>query len=256
LPSESNDGHNYLRSDWQFSLLQLKSTHNYSKLVGLFTVFIFLSPVLAVTSQVFADELNPGLYSPDSSLFGTSFPVWTTKWWQWFIGIPNTEQPFPDTTGAKCNTNQAGPVWYLVGSAGKVERNCTIPSDKAIIFPILNTECSYSESPSLKNEEELRKCAVDSNKNAVLKASLDNREIKNIDRYRITSELFNVTYPSDPVFPTNSNFSQAVSDGWFLMLEPLKPGQHEIKFSASQIGGQTTGESTVVDVTYHLNITS
>ena len=95
----------------------------------------------------------------------------------------------------------------------------------------------------MKNEEDLRKCAVDSNQNSVLKASLDGREIKNIDKYRITSGLFNVTYPSDPVFPTNSNYSQAVSDGWFIMLEPLKPGEHEIKFSASQIGGQTTGET-------------
>ena len=214
---------------------------------------VSISPVLSAAHSVIADELNPGIYSPDSNPYGTSFPVWTAKWWQWFIGIPNSEQPFPDTTGTKCNTNQAGPVWYLVGSAGKVERNCTIPSGKAILFPILNTECSYLESPTLKNEEELRKCAVDADKDAVLSASVDNREIKNIDKYKITSGLFNVTYPRDPVFPTNSNFSQAVSDGWFIMLEPLKPGQHEIKFTASQIGNPTTGESTVMDVTYQLD---
>ncbi len=224
------------------------------KLIGLFALVLSISPVLATAQRVFADELNPGLYSADSNPYGTSFPVWTTKWWQWFIGIPNSQQPFPDTTGEKCNTNQAGPVWYLVGSAGNVERNCSIPSSKAILFPILNTECSYSESPSLKNEAELRKCAVDSNKDAILSASLDNREIKDIDKYKITSGLFNVSYPSDPVFPTNSNFSQAVSDGWFIMLEPLKPGQHELKFSASQVGAQTTGESTALDVTYHLTV--
>ena len=224
------------------------------ELIGLFALVLSISPVLATAQRVFADELNPGLYSPDSNPYGTSFPVWTTKWWQWFVGIPNSQQPFPDTTGEKCDTNQAGPVWYLVGSGGKVERNCSIPSSKAILFPILNTECSYSESPSLKNEAELRKCAVDSNKDAILSASLDNQEIKNIDKYKITSGLFNVSYPSDPVFVTNSNFSQAVSDGWFIMLEPLKPGQHELKFSASQVGAQTTGESTALDVTYHLTI--
>ena len=38
------------------------------------------------------------------------------------------------------------------------------------------------------------------------------------------------------------------------MLEPLKPGQHELKFSASQLGGQTTAESTALDVTYHLDV--
>jgi hypothetical protein len=205
---------------------------------------------------VFADDLNPGLYSPDSNPFGTTFTDWTSKWWQWFLAIPNSKQPFPDTTGAKCDVNQTGPVWYLVGSAGKVERNCTIPSDKAILFPILDTECSYSESPNLKNEGELRQCAIDSNQNADLRASIDNREVKNIEKYRITSGLFNVTYPDDPAFPTNSNFSQAVHDGWYIMLESLKPGMHDIKFSASQLGGQATGESTVMDVTYHLNVTA
>lgn len=211
--------------------------------------------LVQLSSQlVLADEINPGLYAPNSSPYGTSFDKWTTKWWQWFIGIPNSQQPFPDTTGEKCGIKQAGPVWYLVGAAGKVERNCIIPSDKAILFPILNTECSYSETPTLKTEQDLRKCAVESNKDAVLKASLDNHEIKNIDNYRVTSSPFNVTYPSDPVFPTNSNFSQAVSDGWFIMLEPLKPGTHELKFSASQLGAGTTGENTVMDVKYNLNV--
>lgn len=120
--------------------------------------------------------------------------------------------------------------------------------------PILDTECSYSESPNLKTEQDLRQCAVEGNKDAVIKASLDNHEIKNLDKYRVTSNLFNVTYPSDPVFPTNSNFSQAVSDGWFIMLEPLKPGTHELRFSASQLGAGTTGENTALDVKY--NITS
>jgi hypothetical protein len=223
---------------------------DYSNLKVFSITVMILGLAQIAIQQVFADELNPGLYSKSSNAFGTSFADWTIRWWQWFIGIPNSQQPFPDTTGEKCATDQAGPVWYLLGAAGKVERTCTIPSGKAIIFPILTTECSFSENPSMKTEEELRKCAVDSNKDAVLKASLDNREIRNCDNYRVASSLFNVTYPSDPVFPTNSNFSQAVSDGWFMMLEPLKPGQHELRFTAIQIGT----DNAVTDVTYHLNI--
>ena len=207
---------------------------NHSTMTGLWILVMMFGLLPLSIQQGLADELNQGVYSKSSNIFGSSFADWTAKWWQWFIGIPNSQQPFPDATGVKCGIHQAGPVWYLVGAAGKVERNCTIPSGKAILFPILDTECSYSEMPSLKTEEDLRKCAIESNKDTVLKASLDNREITNIDNYRATSRLFNVTYPSDPVFPTNSNFSQAVSDGWFLMLEPLKPGQHELKFSASR----------------------
>jgi hypothetical protein len=227
---------------------------HYTKLRGLTCTVMIIALIQLSTQLVLADEINPGLYSLNSSPFGTPFSTWTAKWWQWFIGIPNSQQPFPDTTGEKCGIKQAGPVWYLVGAAGKVERNCIIPSDKAILFPILDTECSYSETPTLKTEQDLRQCAVEGNKDAVLKASLDNREIKNIEKYRVTTNLFNVTYPSDPVFPTNSNYSQAVSDGWFIMLEPLKPGAHELKFSASQLGAGTTGENTVLDVKYNLTV--
>jgi hypothetical protein len=230
------------------------STRGYPKLTPLFSVVILFALAQVGSQQILADEINPGLYSSTSNPYDIPFTDWTAKWWQWFIGIPNSQQPFADATGEKCGTNQGGPVWYLLGAAGKVERTCTIPSDKAILFPILDTECSYSESPSLKTEEDLRKCAIDANKDAIIKASVDNQEIKDLDKYRVTSRIFNVTYPSDPVFPTRSNFSQAVSDGWFIFLEPLKPGEHEIKFSASQLGGPTTAEITAVDVTYHLNI--
>ncbi len=68
-------------------------------------------------------------------------------------------------------------------------------------------------------------------------------------------ELPLVTYSDDPVTPTNANVSQAVSDGWFVFLEPLKPGKHEIKRIASQIGGENAAEpAALIDVTYHLTI--
>jgi len=107
----------------------------------------------------------------------------------------------------------------------------------------------------LKTEDELRTCAIDGNKDSIVKASIDNQEIKDIDKYRVTTGLFNVTYSSDPVSPTNSNSSQGISDGWFIFLEPLKAGEHQIKFIASQLGGQNTPEpAALFDVTYHLTI--
>ena len=56
--------------------------------------------------------------------------------------------------------SQSGPVWFLAGTfGGKAERTCTIPSGKAILFPPINTECSYKENPMLKTESDLRACA-------------------------------------------------------------------------------------------------
>ena len=70
----------------------------------------FLDYYLLAFEQILADEINPrGLYSSNSNPYGIPFADWTAKWWQWFIRIPNSQQPFADATGEKCGTNQGGP---------------------------------------------------------------------------------------------------------------------------------------------------
>lgn len=226
-----------------------------AKILGMVLVISVLTFLMVYSKEVLSDSINHGLYSPDSKPFGISYVDWTAKWWQWFIKIPNSEHPFGDISGEKCGLMQNGPVWFLVGSAGKVERNCTVSADKSILIPIINTECSYSESPNLKTKEELTNCAIDGNNGAKISATVDNHSIVDLDKYRITTDIFNVTYASDPVFPTDSNVSKAVSDGWFLFLEPLQAGQHQIKLKASQVGGLTTAAPTsLIDVTYNLKV--
>ena len=119
------------------------------------------------------------------------------------------------------------------------------------LFLIWNA--AISESPNLKNEQDLRVCAVDGNKDAIVNAFVDGRQVMDIEKYRITTSLFNVTYSDDPVIPTNSNVSQAVSDGWIIFLEPLKPGQHEVKFTASQLAQQNTAEPSTYGCNLKIN---
>ena len=61
-------------------------------------------------------------------------------------------------------------------------RQCSVPSDKAILFPILNSECSFAEFPSLKNEEQLRLCAKETQDTVTqVKASIDGKNITNLE---------------------------------------------------------------------------
>jgi len=237
-------------------LIIMKKLHvSVNQSLGIVTALLFLSLLMIDTKEVLSDTVNPGLYSTDSKPFGSSFADWTAKFWQWYLKIPNSQHPFGDSTGDKCALMQNGPVWFLVGSAGKVVRNCTIPSDKAILIPIINTECSYSESPDIKDKKGLSDCAITGNNGAKISASVDNRPIVDLNKYRVATDIFNVTYASDPVFPTNSNVSQAVSDGWYLFLEPMKAGQHEIKFTASQVADpNSVGGTSLIDVTYHVTV--
>jgi hypothetical protein len=53
--------------------------------------------------------------------------------------------------------NRKNPVWFFPGTFGHaVTRYCTVPANKSIPLPILNSESSYIEFLQFINEIELR----------------------------------------------------------------------------------------------------
>jgi hypothetical protein len=70
--------------------------------------------------------------------------------------------------------------------------------------------------------------------------SVDGREFKELEKYRVHSRAFNFTLPQDPWLPGKPGPSSAVSDGYWVILEPLPPGSHEINFKA-RLTDPTTG---------------
>ena len=111
--------------------------------------------------------------------------------------IPKDTNPAYDDTGKYCAEGQYGPVWFLTGAYGhSVDRYCTIPAGKAILFTILNSECSFAEFPNLKTEEELRQCAKQMQDSVIyLEASMNGISLTDLEKYRIQSPLFNFTIP-------------------------------------------------------------
>src|SRR5215831_10665104 len=62
-----------------------------------------------------------------------------TSWWQWALETPASENPLTDTTGQFAAVNQRGRVWFLAGNSGGITiRPITVPSGKALFFPIVN----------------------------------------------------------------------------------------------------------------------
>jgi hypothetical protein len=74
-------------------------------------------------------------------------------------------------------------VVFFTGTFGNsVTRDCTVPYRKAILFPILNSECSFAEFPELKTLEELRMCAKTFQDQVTqLQASIDGVDIPESD---------------------------------------------------------------------------
>jgi len=163
--------------------------------------------------------------------YGLTYGEWTARWWwQWAYPISRDVHPAYDDSGKYCAQGQSGPVWFLAGTyEHPAERLCTIPAGKAILFPILNSECSYAEFSGLNSEEELRQCTKQMQDSIVhLKASIDSVPISGLEQYCVQSPLFNLTLGQNNILELSANTTtQAVSDGNWLFLEPLSPGEHK-----------------------------
>jgi hypothetical protein len=216
-----------------------------------------ISLTLLTPTHLFGDTLNSELFSPDSKPYSNSFGDWTAKWWQWIFSVPGRDNPLTDSSGINCAQKQNGPVWFLTGTTGgKVERACTIPSGIAILAPVMNAECSFLEFPSVKTASDLIDCSQEDNDHTInLKTTLDGRQLKNLENYRVTSPLFNITIPQDNVLGAPSGNTRMVSDGFWVFLMPLTPGNHTLQFGGETPGNPTTGTNNFgVDVTYHITV--
>lgn len=223
--------------------------------VLLVVVLASLVPLL-LTSRALADNINEGVFSIDSKPYGISYEDWTIKFFLWVLSIPSERNPSLDQTGQYCTEGQGNSsVFFLSGAGGStVERTCTIPAGKAILVPINTVECSFLEFPAAKTDQDLHKCAEeDESSNPGLFLSVDGREFKELEKYRVHSRAFNINFSENNIFGV-SGPTRAVSDGYWVILEPLKPGTHEIHYKGS-LTNPTTGILFFTDdVKYTLNI--
>lgn len=114
-------------------------------------------------------------------------------------------------------------------------------------------ECSFAEL-KVKTEEDLHTCArEDESSNPGLFLSVDGKEFKDLGKYRVHSRAFDVNLPENPIFGEPGS-TRAVSDGYWVILEPLTPGKHDIRFKAS-LTNPTTGILFYNDdVKYTINV--
>lgn len=182
------------------------------------------------------------VFSSDSDPYGVSYAEWISKWWQWILSIPVDNNPANDTTGKNCAINQNGPVWFLAGTVGGVvDRNCTIPAEKAILFPILNHGGTLADSPTIKSEEELLSHATtEMDIISNLEVMVDSVKLSGLQRYRVRSPIFDVVLPEKNLFGGTPGPTRGVSDGYWLFLGPLPKGKHKIHSFGSCLAGKVS----------------
>jgi hypothetical protein len=237
-------------------MVRSKLVQNIAPIVVIFLGLGFMVPSIMLRAQ--ADTINPGVFAIDSKPYGIPYAEYAGMWHRWLISAPQPVNPATDPTGKNCAQNQAGPVWFLAGTTGgSAVRTCAIPAGKAILFPVMGSECDYASYPSAKSEPQLVLCAqADDNRAINLQASIDGVNLKQLDKYRATSpHPMNVTFPANNLFGSPPGQTQLIGDGYWVFLQPLSPGKHELHFSGLTPGNPTTGTTNfAIDATYHLTV--
>jgi hypothetical protein len=175
------------------------------------------------------------LYERNAHPFGISWEKWAAKWCRWMLSIPRKDNPALDKNGKKCSMNQHDKyVWFLTGTFGNihiVKRKCTIPSGKAIFFPILVKEDSLKEDSDLKTELQLINRSRDAtNRMMHIEATIDGKKMGELNSYRVQSEVFDLTFPQNNVYDVTPGPTRSVCDGYWLFVKPFRTGKHYIYF--------------------------
>jgi serine/threonine protein kinase len=184
---------------------------------------------------------DSGLVVDPSSVPYPGYPGYAALWWKWAMERPVSasaliESPFFDVT-----EGQEGEVWFLGSPFGSTTRTVSIPPDKFLFFPMLNAESSSLEKGSPfwaeTAEEQGALAAYFVDHAADLVCEIDGELIPKPFSYRFESQQFTFEAPTPWIFgDPNANMGglgTSTGDGYYIMLRPLAPGQHILRFGGA-----------------------
>jgi hypothetical protein len=218
---------------------------------------------------------------PHSRAFGKTYGEWSAQWWQWAYALPaDANHPLIDDGEVNCALGQQGKVWFLGGTytlgpdlenpvpggvavVGVADRRCTVEVGKALFFPVLNASADNFLEEEPRSEEALRAEAnllMDFVNPEDLSVTIDGVAIDNLQDYRTDSPLFTyapLPFPNLPGLAQGGGTSDAVADGYYLLLPPLSAGEHEIEFAGKVVLTDSEGNpvfSFRLDIHYALTV--
>jgi hypothetical protein len=187
-------------------------------------------------------------------------------WTQWAYSKPAAQSPLQGSYegGPRCDGTPVSPTqgntWFLAGTPdGKpVERTCTVPVGTRFFFPLVNATFFITE-PDETEEEALDFVTdfideVEADPQAIIEVTVDGKEINSNRIVRAQTPFFGLTFQEGNIFGVPPGEYQTISDGLWVTLPPLPPGEHTIHF---EISAQTETYGRVTqDNTYYLTGTT
>ena len=167
-----------------------------------------------------------------------------------------------DPTGEKClngQTNSSSQVFYLShNSGGRTERTCELPAGKGLLIPVMEVENSDKEIPGASVEDLKSASKKDQDSVNNLYLQIDGKEWKYADliKYRTNpTDAFEVVFPDNAIYGiVKGGSSKVVSDGFYILTEPLTNGNHTVHFKSSLIclDPDCSDPNFVQDVQYNI----
>jgi hypothetical protein len=234
-----------------------------------------LTVILATSLAPAGGNKNPRILPPHANAGGLSYGEWSEEWWKWIIAIPAAESPVLDETGEFAGVGQEGNVWFLAGRlfSGESTRTITVPSGKKLFFPLYNwvfwapddlgtaefvadhLGFTPEQIASMTDEELLRLLVNYTAGEPELTLTIDGKPASNLLDYYAESPAFSL-FDTDLVDDLGVPISQpnlAVSSGFWIMLNPLPPGEHTIRWTVHS-EHSIPDFDTDLDITYHINV--
>jgi hypothetical protein len=204
--------------------------------------------------------------------YGKTYSEWNAEWYRWVYQIQYDEEcalPVIDGTGANCDVGQSGDVFFLAGNYAAepgtpvtvVRDDCVAPAGKAVFFPLFNTAADNGGVPP---EMQLGAADLEASATGFLEsvqpesliAEVDGEAIPELDRFKTDVVEFSYELPAEPNFYSclgatgvTGEVSPSYAAGYYVMLEPLSAGTHEIRFGLDQPDDLFSSE-----IVYHLTV--
>jgi hypothetical protein len=202
-----------------------------------------------ISADLSKSQIESLLFDNTAIPYNTTIPEWTAKWWKWaysFSGYYNNPLLDPNGTALMKFQPSDEPVFFLSGAYNSVaNRTVTIPAGKAILYPVLNAEISFTDFPNAKGEDDLKR-ALKSDLSAATYVGTELNEIS-LPYHRIKADLFDLSVAKDNIFDVSDGPTQAVADGYWIFLKPLPIGEYTIHIKGEQPFYRS-------EVTYKINI--
>ena len=183
-----------------------------------------------------------------------SYAELAAEWWKWALGTSDINHMVNHPGNDSCAAGQPeGNVWFLGTTLGRLlddsdpaERYCyDVPSGKFLFIPLINSfgflapgEPGYPEEGDdvdKKVTNSLRRL-INCKEPSELSVTIDGDDVKNPNTYLVNTQdspVFTVVVPTGGLFGDETVLKSAVAYGYHLLLHPLEPGEHEIKWNAA-----------------------